>query len=396
MRMSQSIAATSMLTVALSLISSPAFAHRADTEAREEMAVQQRQMLSDVQALQAEVAKLRDLIERQQYELSRYQRQQQNSNRAPTQPQYIPSESGLVLAPTTGAVSENTQPALGVPTTGSTIAYPDAAAANSQVPTQDGAYDPNYPSSYPEAGAQNEVFDPNASPDSPPVEERIIGGGQPASGDTVGSNPMGVNSQGQVAIAGSVQSNPNLNAVPIEQVPAPTGGGVLSVPNSVATGGSGETETVDDFSVTDPSNGLDPTAQVNPDDAIAASLSENDLYQRAFSLLRESNHKEAVEVFEQQIETFPYGEYADDANYWIAESKYVNRDLTGSKKFFKVILDSYKQSPRLPDAMLKIAYIEQEQGNLMEARLLLQEILQFHPRSNAAISAKNRLAALDS
>ena len=37
--------------------------------------------------------------------------------------------------------------------------------------------------------------------------------------------------------------------------------------------------------------------------------------------------------------------------------------------------------------MLKTAYIEQEQGNQIEARILLQEIIQFHPRSNAAISA---------
>jgi len=44
--------------------------------------------------------------------------------------------------------------------------------------------------------------------------------------------------------------------------------------------------------------------------------------------------------------------------------------------------------------MLKLAYIEQEQGNIIEARILLQEILQFHPKSDAALSAKNRLAEI--
>ena len=179
-----------------------------------------------------------------------------------------------------------------------------------------------------------------------------------------------------------------ISTQPIEQLPATsaTGGAVIAVPdaqNNVNGGDQGF-------------NGDQGNSAEANQDAISATLDEADLYQNAFELLRQSKHSEAVKVFTEQIKEFPYGDYADDANYWIAESKYVNRDLSGSKKFFKVILDDYKQSPRLPDAMLKIAYIEQEQGNMIEARLLLQEVLQYHPRSNAAISARNRLAELDS
>ena len=110
--------------------------------------------------------------------------------------------------------------------------------------------------------------------------------------------------------------------------------------------------------------------------------------------MKKSEHEQAVDVFKQQIASHPNGDYADDAHYWIAESLYVNRDLSESKRYFKSIVDNYQQSSRVPDAMLKTAYIEQEQGNKIEARILLQEIIQFHPRSNAAISAKNRLANL--
>ena len=45
--------------------------------------------------------------------------------------------------------------------------------------------------------------------------------------------------------------------------------------------------------------------------------------------------------------------------------------------------------------MLRMAYIEQEQGNHMEARILLNEIIQYHPRSDAVHAAKNRLAELE-
>ena len=112
-------------------------------------------------------------------------------------------------------------------------------------------------------------------------------------------------------------------------------------------------------------------------------------------MLKESKHQEAVTVFQQQIKSYPQGERADDAYYWIAESMYVNRKLSIAKENYKAIVQGYPKSERLPDAMLKLAYIEQEQGNIIEARILLQEIMQFHPKSDAALSAKNRLSELN-
>ena len=243
---------------------------------------------------------------------------------------------------------------------------------------------------------------PPGSSQFPPVEERQIGGA-PASTDSsalnvpnsdstyadsssVGSVVESIPPSTGAATQGGVTGGPAIVGLPIEAVPS---GGVIALPNDSAPSPAAQ-----------PSNAsntpLNETNETAGDNAIEATLSENDLYQQAFSLLSQSKHSEAIEVFTQQIEDFPYGEYADDANYWITESKYVNRDLDEAKKYFKVIMDEYKQSPRLPDAMLKTAYIEAERGNKIEARLLLQDILQFHPRTNAAISAKNRLAELDS
>ena len=72
---------------------------------------------------------------------------------------------------------------------------------------------------------------------------------------------------------------------------------------------------------------------------------------------------------------------------------HVSRKLDVSKQHLKIIINDYPQSPRLPDAMLKTAYIEQSQGNKMEAQILFQEIVSLHPKSDAAIAAKNQLAS---
>ena len=125
-----------------------------------------------------------------------------------------------------------------------------------------------------------------------------------------------------------------------------------------------------------------------------SSIPENDYYQQGFNFLKESKHDEAVNVFQQQIKAYPQGDLADDAYYWIAESLYVSQKIDLSKENFKAILNSYPKSERVPEAMLKLATIEKEQGNAIESRILLQEIIQFHPQSDAAISAKNKLSEL--
>jgi len=92
------------------------------------------------------------------------------------------------------------------------------------------------------------------------------------------------------------------------------------------------------------------------------------------------------------LQAHPKGDLADDAHYWIAEAMHVSRKLDVAKVHLKAIINDYPQSRRLPDAMLKTAYIEQSQGNQIEARILFQEIVNSHPQSDAAIAAKNQLA----
>ena len=135
-------------------------------------------------------------------------------------------------------------------------------------------------------------------------------------------------------------------------------------------------------------------AQAAPQQAPTV-LSEDDYYAQGFELLKQSKYEEAASIFEQQILVHPQGDLADDAHYWIAEAMHVSRKLDVAKAHLRTIISDYPQSRRLPDAMLKTAYIEQSQGNQIEARILFQEIVNLHPQSDAAIAAKNQLAAVN-
>ena len=406
----------------------------------------------EMQGLRSEIAELRDMVERQQYQMKKlrhslgiqddkgqsasaqqvYNKQAQAQQAAPSAtpdgsaPQYI--ENSVIGSAPANHSDQAVFPASS--TTNSAEAFPSQA-------NQDELYHPNRSASVNQRGGasgsaeypvtsdyplEKRIIDATklsaSGSNYPPVIERSIGSADndsdPEAQASVlnagfAGNDQVANTQYPIAASATPQSPSSIedsvglnrgfgvSNVP-QAVPGQGGSGVIAIPNSrVSSTVSNNEYTPVASSQSRPSfSSGQKIAGVQPPvaNAQAAGLSEQDYYQRGFDLLKESKHSQAVKIFKQQIATYPQGSSADDAHYWIAESMYVNRALDDSKQYFRAIIDNYSQSTRLPDAMLKTAYIEQEQGNVIEARILLQEIIQYHPRSNAAISARNRLPEL--
>lgn len=370
----------------------------------------QAQMLLEMQALRQEVAELRDMVERQQFALKKLQRQLQSKQPALVVPPVSDGQQVIQL---------NSEPLLGLPS-GETL---DLTNANESVSVQGSVNDVGSPSSdvldSSTVSGGVEESKPKGGREYPPVVEISIGGSTPSANElgeaVVASSSLsnsvidtqGVSSDERGLPVGDLL--PSEDSLPVEG--SLLGEGILQAKDLGSGAGQAVDSTLSEIKPIEtvsaqpivavpsvPQGGQVPTttqqiAALDPASVVDV-VSENDYYQRGFALLKESKHTEAVAVFKQQITSYPKGERADDAYYWIAESMYVNRKLDVSKENFKAIIQGYPNSARLPDAMLKLAYIEQEQGNIIEARILLQEILQFHPKSDAALSAKNRLAEI--
>jgi tol-pal system protein YbgF len=409
----------------------------------------------EMQGMRSEIAELRDMVERQQHQMKKLQRslgqqdgqgepasgQQAYNNQAQAQQGYqaVPAATPYGSAP---QYTDNPEIGSAPANYSDQAAFPASSTINSaeafpSLANQDELYRPNRSASVNQSGGASASSEYPFTSDIPveerligatklsapvsnypPVIERSIGGAENDSGpeaqasvldagfvgnDQVANNQYPIDAsatpQSPRSIEDSVRLNRGFGVSNVPQAAAGLGGsGVIAIPTS----GVNSTVSNSEYapvasSQSRPSVSSDQqTEGVQPEvaNAQATGMSEQDYYQRGFDLLKESKHSQAVKIFKQQISTYPQGSYADDAHYWIAESMYVNRALDDSKQYFRAIIDNYSQSPRQPDAMLKTAYIEQEQGNVIEARILLQEIIQYHPRSNAAISAKNRLPEL--
>jgi tol-pal system protein YbgF len=115
------------------------------------------------------------------------------------------------------------------------------------------------------------------------------------------------------------------------------------------------------------------------------------VYQKAFNTLKDGKYADAVKEFKSFIAAYPTGEYSDNAHYWLAEAYYVNRDFSAARDAFRKMIKDFPQSGKVPDALLKIGYIEYDTGQYANAKELLGDVIKRYPDSSAAKMAEKRL-----
>lgn len=129
-------------------------------------------------------------------------------------------------------------------------------------------------------------------------------------------------------------------------------------------------------------------------DAGADAAARKAAYDKGFNMLKDSKYPEAVKEFKKFLGSYPTGEYADNAQYWMGESYYVMRDFPSSRESFRKVIKDFPQSPKAADAQLKLGYIEYDSNQWANARSLLNDVVKNYPGSNAAQLATKRLAKM--
>ena len=126
----------------------------------------------------------------------------------------------------------------------------------------------------------------------------------------------------------------------------------------------------------------------------AAQGTEKERYQQAYDSLRNGHNAQAVKMFETLLVDYPAGEYADNAQYWLAEAYKVNREIDKSRAAFTKVVVQYPNSAKVPDALLKLGYIEADMQNAVKAREYLLRVTNNYPNSPAAHLAAKKLAQM--
>jgi tol-pal system protein YbgF len=146
-------------------------------------------------------------------------------------------------------------------------------------------------------------------------------------------------------------------------------------------------------SVASPPPATVPTtpAPNEPSSANLSNMGEVEFYQQGFNFVQTEQFNSAITVFKQLLDAYPKGNYADNAQYWIAESHYALRQFDQALLAFTALLTEYPNSAKRSHALLKIGYTYHEQRNYLSARASLEQVISEYPNSSTARLAQARL-----
>jgi tol-pal system protein YbgF len=119
-------------------------------------------------------------------------------------------------------------------------------------------------------------------------------------------------------------------------------------------------------------------------------------YEQGWQALERRDYRVAISRFKDFLKKHPKSNLADNAQYWIGESHYGLREFDQAIIEFDAVRRRYPQGEKVPAALLKQGYAFAELGEKLNARLLLQEVIEKYPDAQEAAQAKLRLKSLES
>lgn len=128
--------------------------------------------------------------------------------------------------------------------------------------------------------------------------------------------------------------------------------------------------------------------------ASSSQGSEKERYQQAYDTLRNGHNQQAVKMFEALLADHSAGEFSDNAQYWLGEAHKINRDYDKARAAFNKVVNQYTNSSKVPDALLKLGFIESDLQNTAKARDYLTRVVTSYPGTTAAHLASKKLAQM--
>ncbi len=146
-----------------------------------------------------------------------------------------------------------------------------------------------------------------------------------------------------------------------------------------------------------PPVGVPPGTLPLPPAASVASATDTpecqDLYRGAVRLFQGQKYNPAIQEFRTFQRRCPDSKMADDAQYWIGESHYVQRDYNRAILEFNDVL-SYRRGDRIAAALLRQAQAFHAIGDKTDARLILQKLVSDYPSAAQTAEVQTMLQTL--
>lgn len=114
-------------------------------------------------------------------------------------------------------------------------------------------------------------------------------------------------------------------------------------------------------------------------------------YDAALAQFKAGKYKESAAAFAAFVQKYPGGSLAPNAQYWLGNAWYAQRNCAKAIEAQTVVTSKYATSPKAPDAWLAIATCQHELGNRKAAQTALTTLVEKFPKSPSAETARERL-----
>jgi tol-pal system protein YbgF len=221
---------------------------------------------------------------------------------------------------------------------------------------------------------------------------------------------------GQAALPGTPEATGAIAAAPapVGAAGAPAGTGApprdlgsvsvsaddpLVAPDGVVPGGPIDLSALARGGAIDPSTGLsDETQQGVPVETppaggsgaptAALSGSPRDEYDLAYGYILTGDYDLAEQSFQNWLAAFPNDPQVADAEFWLGESHFQQHEYRDAATSFLAVYKKAQQSPKAPDALLKLGMSLAQLGERSAACATLAEVGSKYPQTSAALLSR--------
>lgn len=139
---------------------------------------------------------------------------------------------------------------------------------------------------------------------------------------------------------------------------------------------------------------LEPVKVKNDGVEFLADAGEKRDFEAAHAAFRKGDFVMAQNLFVSFVNRYPASGYGLSAFFWLGNAQYATRDYKEAIVNFRALIAREPEHARASESVLSVANCQLELKDVKGAKKTLTDLVKAYPQSEAAVAAKERLAAL--
>ncbi|MBI1814150.1 MAG: tol-pal system protein YbgF [Deltaproteobacteria bacterium] len=130
------------------------------------------------------------------------------------------------------------------------------------------------------------------------------------------------------------------------------------------------------------------------EDAALQGTKVDEEYRDGIRAVKAGQCDQAEPKFRAFIRKNPKSDLADNAQYWVGECYYRQKNYNKAIVELNDVLSKYPKGDKVPSALWTLAAAFEDSGDKLDARLVLQKLISDHPKSEEAEQGRQKLRSL--